>query len=407
LHQFRVINAAGRNFPWIIVNTIDLLIILFGLSSLARGYRVGLVRQAGSTLGFIVGLFAGSQVANLVISHIDGSLNKSLASLSIVLGISFILMTIGEMGGIRLKQHLLNRKVDQLDRGFGSIMSVITLLFAVWLAGSILVLGPPNGFEQEIKSSRVIAVLNRGLPPATKFLSTLNKLIDPNGFPEVFKGLEPHPGATATLPSLGSLDTVVKSAQASVVKVEGTGCGGIVEGSGFVFAEDEIATNAHVIAGVSSPKVIDANGIHNTRVRLFDPNLDVAVLEVNNLAGRPLQLNATDQPTGTPGVVLGYPGGGDFSAQPASVLDRFMALGRNIYGHNATSRDIYSLQAHVIPGNSGGPLVGTDGSVLGIVFATSTAYNNVGYALTGHQVSSDLTRAKTDTATYSTGSCSE
>jgi S1-C subfamily serine protease len=70
-------------------------------------------------------------------------------------------------------------------------------------------------------------------------------------------------------------------------------------------------------------------------------------------------------------------------------------------------RDIYSLRAKIIPGNSGGPLVGADGTVLGIVFATSTTYNNVGYALTGNQVAGELAQAERSTTTYSTGSCSE
>jgi S1-C subfamily serine protease len=389
------------------MNVIDLLIVLFALSSLARGYRIGLVRQAASTLGFVVGLFLGSQLANLLIGHISGSLNKSLTSLGMVLGVSLILMTAGEIGGARLKQKLLDRRVDHFDGLFGSAMSIVTLLFGVWLAASILVLGPANGLQQELKSSRIIAALNHTLPPATKILSTLNKLIDPNGFPQVFSGLEPSPNTSTTLPSLGSFDGVVNASKASVVKVEGAGCGGIVEGSGFIITPNEIATNAHVVAGVSQPKVMDANGIHNTTVMWFDANLDLAVLKVNNLAGKPLTLNANEQSNNTPGVVMGYPGGGNLDAQPASVMDRFTAVGRNIYGRGATSREIYSLQAHVIPGNSGGPLIGADGTVLGIVFATSTAYNNVGYALTGHQVAGELAQAEHSTSVYSTGACSE
>ena len=42
------------------MNLVDLLIILFAIGSLVRGYHIGLTRQAGSTLGFIIGLFVGS-----------------------------------------------------------------------------------------------------------------------------------------------------------------------------------------------------------------------------------------------------------------------------------------------------------------------------------------------------------
>jgi S1-C subfamily serine protease len=389
------------------VNIIDVLIILFIIGSSMRGYHIGLIRQAGSTLGFIAGLFAGSWVGSAVVGHIQDSLDKSLASLAIVLLGSFIGMTLGEVATVRLKTWLLkNHSLDAFDGLLGSVMGAATVLAAVWLAAAILVLGPASGLQQALKNSRILSSLNANLPPATQLLSSLNKLIDPNGFPQVFSGLEPHPGTTK-VPSLGAFDSVVANAQKSVVKVEGTGCGGIVEGSGFVIAPNEIVTNAHVVAGVTSPKVLDTNGVHNTRVIWFDSNVDLAVLRVNNLAGQPLSMVQGDQPDGTPGVILGYPGGGEFNAQPAAIISHFDAYGRDIYGQDKTVRDVYSVQAKVIPGNSGGPLIGADGMVLGIVFATSTTYNNVGYALTGHQVAGELSQAMQSNTTYGTGSCSE
>ncbi len=390
------------------MNLIDLLIILFAIGALARGYRIGLARQLGSTVGFVVGLFAGSWIGNFVVNHETTSVSKSITSLFIVLLGGLICMTVGELLGIRLKENLMRlRSLDAVDGGFGSVMAVLTTLFAIWLGASILVLGPANSFQQELKGSRILSSLNAHLPPATKLLGSLNTLIDPNGFPQVFSGLEPNPDSTTSIPAIGPLGPVVQAAEASVVKVEGTGCGGIVEGSGFVVNSNEIVTNAHVVAGVLDPKVIDSNGIHNTRVVWFDPNIDLAVLQVHNLAGKPLTIDSTEQPANTPGVVLGYPGGGNFDAQPAAIINSFSAYGRNIYDQGTTVRDVYSVRAKVIPGNSGGPLIGVNGQALGIVFATSTTYNNVGYALTGHQVSGELAPAEQSNVTRNTGSCSE
>jgi S1-C subfamily serine protease len=390
------------------MNVIDVLIILLALSSLMRGYSLGLLRQAGSTIGFIVGLVVGSWLGGIIIGHEQSVLSKALTGVVASLAGGILCMSLGELLGREVKQKLThNRPLDSFDGALGSVMGVITMLFGVWLIASILVLGPAGGFQQALKNSRILAALDANLPPATTLLSSINQLVDPNGFPQVFAGLEPSPNTPVHLPDLGSFNPVVQAAEASVVKVEGTGCGGIVEGSGFIIAPGEIATNAHVVAGVASPKVLDTNGtLHNTRVVWFDPNVDLAVLRVNGLTGTPLKINADEQPADTPGVVLGYPGGGDFDAQPAAVIEHFTALGRNIYGEGSTQRDIYSLKAHVIPGNSGGPLIGSDGSVLGIVFATSTSYNDVGYALTGHQVAGELTTTEASNTTYSTGACS-
>lgn len=391
------------------MNIIDPLIIIVVVLALMRGYTLGLVRQAGSTVGFILGLIAGSWVGNFIMGYENSTLSRSLTGLLATLFGGLLLLSVGETLGARAKQKLnRNHPLDSIDGTLGSVMGAITLLLGLWLMASILVLGPVGGLQQALKSSRILSTLDSRLPPATTIFSSLNQLINPNGFPEVFRGLEPNPNTTVNLPSLGSFGPIVQASEASVVKVEGTGCGGIVEGSGFIVAQGEIATNAHVVAGVANPKIIDQDGhIHNTRVVWFDPDVDLAVLRVSGLSGKPLTVDTVDASNNTPGVVLGFPGGGSFDAQPAAIIEHFTAVGRNIYGQGDTQRDVYSLKAHVIPGNSGGPVVGQNGQVLGIVFATSTSYNNVGYALTGHQVASELATAEHSNTTRSTGACSE
>ena len=224
---------------------------------------------------------------------------------------------------------------------------------------------------------------------------------------QVFAGHEPTPKNSVGLPDLGQLQAAVDRDKASVVKVEGQGCGGVVEGSGFVVGSGLIATNAHVIAGIAKPYVQDSNGTHTATPIWFDPDLDFAVLRASNLAGHSLVISSSKVASGTPAAALGYPGGGSFKADPAAVLDQFTASGRNIYGNGHVNRAVYEVQADIIPGNSGGPLVGKDGSVIGVIFAQSTTYEHVGYALTTAQVSTELDQAIARNQTVTTGRCAE
>jgi S1-C subfamily serine protease len=258
-----------------------------------------------------------------------------------------------------------------------------------------------------MKNSKIVTLLNSHAPAAPTVIASIGKLIDPNGFPKVFSGSEPVPPSDVSLPELGDLQTVVKADAASVVKIEGQGCGGIVEGSGFVVANDMVVTNAHVIAGIRTPYVVDSNGTRTAVAVWFNPNLDLAVLRTTKLAGKPLQLNGTEEPKGTPAAVLGYPGGGRFSAKPAAILDNFTATGRNIYDQGDVQRDVYEVRAEIIPGNSGGPLIAQDGSVIGVVFAESTTYDKVGYTLTTNAVSKDISQAVSHNKQVGTGSCTE
>ncbi|HXR49483.1 MAG TPA: MarP family serine protease, partial [Verrucomicrobiae bacterium] len=331
---------------------IDLLIILFAISALYRGREIGFVRQLCSTVGFFGGLFLGALLEPHLVGLAHTAAGRSLVTLLTMLGCALVLLTIGEYIGIRLKHKVLLKRVNRLDNGLGAVLNIVSLLFSIWLTAAIIGALPFPSLQATLHSSRIVRGLDRLLPSAPTIIADLGHLIDPNGFPQVFIGSEPSPRSGINLPSLGELQAAVDKDKYSVVKVEGQGCGGIVEGSGFIVGNGLVATNAHVVAGIRSPYVEDSNGTHRAVPIWFDPNLDFAVLRVSNLAGHPLILASSQASSGTPGAVLGYPGGGPLSAGPAAVLDEFTASGRNIYGRGNTNREVYEVQATVIPGNS-------------------------------------------------------
>jgi S1-C subfamily serine protease len=390
------------------VNWLDLIIIVFLIIAFIRGFQTGFVQQFFSTLGFLVGIFLGALLQSQLIGLVHSAQSKSLLSLFVILTSAIVFMTIGELVGIRLKTRLKKLKiVDKADRGFGAALAMITILAAVWFGAAIFNNVPMAGLQQQIRGSRIITTLNQHLPSAPGIIAKLGHFINPNGFPQVFTGLEPTLQTDAPLPELGELGPAVEKAKASVVKIAGEGCGGIVEGTGFVADKDLVITNAHVIAGVPKPSVIDSKGQHSAKVIWFDSNLDLAILRSSGLAGGPLVLKTQKLGQNTPAVVLGYPGGGGFTASPAVILESFTATGRDIYNQGNTKRSVYSLKADVRQGNSGGPLITTDGTVAGVIFAESTTYEDVGYALTMEQVLTALNQAKDRTQSVATGSCAQ
>jgi S1-C subfamily serine protease len=393
------------------MNLIDILIVLFFITALMRGVELGIVRQLFSTAGLLAGLFVGAFIQGKVIHWAHTPATKALLVLTVITVSIGVFSTAFEYAGMVIRQRLERAKrakiLDQTDRALGSAMAGLTLLAAVWLISSIFTNVPAQSIQKQVRGSVIIAQLNKSLPPAPNVVAKLGHLIDPNGFPNVFTGLEPHIDTDAPLPSIGDLDPAVSKVRASVVKIEGAGCGGISEGSGFVANTNMVITNAHVVAGVKKPVVLDSNGEHSTSVIWFDPDLDIAVLRTNNLAGKPLNMLGDLAANGTASAVLGYPGGGDFSAKPASVLESFNARGRNIYNQGETLRQVYSIKSDVNPGNSGGPLIDKSGNVIGVVFAESTAYDNVGYALSMSQVMNEFNQAQIRNQVVGTGTCAE
>jgi S1-C subfamily serine protease len=165
-------------------------------------------------------------------------------------------------------------------------------------------------------------------------------------------------------------------------------------------------TNAHVVAGVDRPRVLVAGSGEplDARVVHFDPELDVAVLLVPELRAAPLRFSG-DAVRGDRAVVAGFPGGGPLTAEPARIRARISARGTDIYGRGSVTRDVFSLRATVLPGNSGGPLLSPTGEVDGVVFATSVADPETGYALTAQQVQPAARAGAQSVAPVATGSC--
>jgi len=388
---------------------VDIIIVILLLSIIIRGRDTGLVRQLTSATGFMAGLFVGAALQPYAMQYADTTLSRAALALTVTIGCALVLANIGEyfgaMAKVRISRLMSLNKADAIG---GSAIGVVFLLAAVWLISPILTSLPSPSLQQALKHSYIVGTLDQSLPSAPEFISSIDRLVNPNGFPDVFAGFERQPlDPNTPLPSLGEMQAAVQQTRNSIVKLEGRGCGGTVEGSGFVAATNIVITNAHVVAGVKRPTIIDTKGQHDATVIWFDKDLDIAVLRTSGLAGDALAMDPTILDNGSPTVVVGFPGGGNFNANPATILDNFTANGRDIYGRGNTARSIYEVRAAIIPGNSGGPLLNKDGAVVGVVFAESTTHDDIGYTLTLDPVISALNQATQQNVAVATGSCAE
>jgi S1-C subfamily serine protease len=193
-----------------------------------------------------------------------------------------------------------------------------------------------------------------------------------------------------------------------VVRVTGTAgdCNRRLDGSGFVFSDQHVLTNAHVVAGVDRPEVqVGGNGrSYDARVVVYDPERDLAVLYAPDLGADPLAFDSTGE-RGDEGVVAGFPGGGPYHLEAARIRDTIDARGPDIYHRKQVTREVYSLYADVEPGNSGGPLLTLAGDVYGVIFAKSLDDSDTGYALTVDEARPVIRAGSERTEQVGTGAC--
>ena len=236
---------------------------------------------------------------------------------------------------------------------------------------------------------------------ANTWFTDFSSVLAQNGFPQVFSPFanEPITEVQAPDPALAG-SPVAARAQQSIVKVVGTApsCGKVLEGTGFVFADRRVMTNAHVVGGVDEPTVqIGGEGkLYDAKVVLYDWQRDIAVLDVPDLEGaRRCSSPTTDARSGNGAIVAGFPENGSYDVRSARVRGRINANGPDIYHRGTVRRDVYSLFATVRQGNSGGPLLTPDGKVYGVIFARSLDDPDTGYALTADEIRDDITRGLT------------
>jgi S1-C subfamily serine protease len=182
-------------------------------------------------------------------------------------------------------------------------------------------------------------------------------------------------------------------------------CSRRIEGSGFVYANERVMTNAHVVAGTRNVQVETGNGRRDGTVVVYDPERDLAVIYVPGLRAPVMPFVKRPASTGASAIVLGFPLDGPYNAQSARIREVSRITGPDIYEQNDVTREIYTIRALVRSGNSGGPLVNPRGQVLGVIFAAAADNRNVGFALTAEEAAGVAQTGTQRTRGVRTGDC--
>ncbi|MFJ1605675.1 MarP family serine protease [Streptomyces sp. NPDC088253] len=397
------------------MNVLDILLLVAAVWFAIVGYRQGFVVGILSVIGFL----GGGLVAVYLLPVIWGALTDDTKVSTTAAVVAVIVVIVCASVGQALTTHLGNKlrryitwsPARALDATGGALVNVVAMLLVAWLIGSALAGTTLPTLGKEVRGSKVLHSVSSALPAqADTWFADFSSVLAQNGFPQVFSPFanEPITDVRPPDPALAN-SPVATRAQKSIVKVMGTAqsCGKVLEGSGFVFGDRRVMTNAHVVGGVDEPTVqIGGEGRkYDAKVVLYDWERDIAVLDVPNLDAPALQFTAKDATSGNNAIVAGFPQNGAYNVQPARVRGRITANGPDIYHRGTVRRDVYSLYATVRQGNSGGPLLTPDGKVYGVVFAKSLDDANTGYALTADEVQPDATKGRTADQQVDSDSC--
>ncbi len=182
---------------------------------------------------------------------------------------------------------------------------------------------------------------------------------------------------------LSSIDVngIANSANPAIVNIQTTLQNGEAAGTGMVITKSgKVLTNNHVIAGAE--KIMVEFGVtgktYSASVLGYDVADDVALLQLENASnlktisiGDPSKVNVNDAVAaignakgkfGPPTVVSGV----------VSNTSKTITAGDSS-SNSETLRDMIEVQADIVPGDSGGPLLNASGQVIGINSAAQSS----------------------------------
>ncbi len=144
-------------------------------------------------------------------------------------------------------------------------------------------------------------------------------------------------------------------------------------GTGFVIAENLVMTNRHVTEGMFVDEIIvsfptasnKSRDQFKARIAYEDDVLDVAVLQLTNCSAVPLEFDLKTGDSFRRGrdiLAIGFPG----VHSDDRVLDRAVSRGLLSSQIEIDGVEFFQVSISINHGNSGGPILGTDGKVLGM-----------------------------------------
>jgi S1-C subfamily serine protease len=171
-------------------------------------------------------------------------------------------------------------------------------------------------------------------------------------------------------------------------------------GSGFIVnADGQILTNFHVISGGSDPEVkMQDQTVYKAKVLVRDRQDDLALIKIEPKSKLPhLSLGDSDHlQVGQKVLAIGNP----FGLQGTLTTGVVSTLGRDIEGENNQQLEgMIQTDAAINSGNSGGPLLDSQGNVIGIntaIYGPNGGNVGIGFAM-------PINRAKTMLSDFSAG----
>lgn len=276
---------------------------------------------------------------------------------------------------------------------------IATKIVAGVLCCAVVSAASVGGFAALINNG-VIQVNNAGSGDATFTITKLINNEDSNPSTSVSGSMTQQEVAAKVIPSVVCIQNYQQSTLQQGLSASGWGrntqeeqegsqedsaVSPASEGSGIIATSDGyIITNAHVVDGADSLKVITSDGTtYDAKLIGSDSMTDLAVIKVDATGLTAAEFGSSeDLVVADPVIAIGNPGGLQFNS--SVTIGYVSALNRAVTSSDTGyTMECIQTDAAINPGNSGGALVNMYGQVIGINSSkiVATGYEGLGFAI--------------------------
>ena len=206
-------------------------------------------------------------------------------------------------------------------------------------------------------------------------------------------------------PTSGAIDLsgLYKRDSSGVIRIETVSCDETGIGTGFLLTPTLVATVDHVIDQAAAIGLVGGSQRASGTVIGTDPVHDLALVRASRpLTGYHFHFAPTDPQVGDQVAVIGFPEG-----QPITLTHGDVSgLNRDINVQGSPRSGLIETDAAVNPGNSGGPMITANGSVVGLVDALNTAANGIAYGVPASQAAPEMTQWESSPTPMPAANCS-
>ena len=189
----------------------------------------------------------------------------------------------------------------------------------------------------------------------------------------------------------GELADLIERSEKSVVRIEVETLNGRSQGSGFVVeSTGTIITNYHVMAGAikATAAFPDDSKYDITGIRHLDKSRDICICKIGGIKLRTLKFASNMPRKGEDVIALGSPIGLSFTATKGvvSAIRKAQEIDDEFNGQ------WIQIDAALSPGNSGGPIINTNGEVVAMSTLASTAgIQNINFGISCIDIEAAIT----------------